>query len=174
MVPRICCAGAGRSAIGADPRCQRAAAAPAGDARQCCRGAAGRSFERRRLAGVLQESIDTHPLSVATDDVMCVRLNCTSTLPQGFSYRELRGSTKHVLQETSILWQSTCCAQKCAPRVQLLLELAFFKESLEGFLQPPVTSMFATAEDVLAARFQKGGLPGGPAGPCRRLSFALL
>lgn len=37
---------------------------------------------------------------------------------------------------------------------QLLLELAFFKESLEAFLQPPVTGMFATAEDVLAAKFQ--------------------
>lgn len=59
-----------------------------------------------------------------------------------------------------------CNAQTTAVpcTVQLLLELAFFKESLEAFLQPPVSGMFATAEDMLAAKFA-GGLPaGGPAG----------
>ena len=59
------------------------------------------------------------------------------------------------------------CSQ--TPSAQLLLELAFFKESLEAFLQPPITTMFATSEDILAARFQKGLIAGGPGGqmPCR-------
>lgn len=59
-----------------------------------------------------------------------------------------------------------CNAQTTAVpcTVQLLLELAFFKESLEAFLQPPVSGMFATAEDMLAAKFAGGVPAGGPAG----------
>ena len=47
---------------------------------------------------------------------------------------------------------------------QLLMELALVKEALEAFLVPPVTGMFATAEDVLAAKFQSAPAAGGPAG----------
>ncbi len=47
---------------------------------------------------------------------------------------------------------------------QLLLELAFFKEAVESHLQPPVTGMFATAEDVLAAKFSGGPSAGGGPG----------
>lgn len=56
--------------------------------------------------------------------------------------------------------------------LQLLLELAFFKESLEAFLQPPITTMFATSEDILAARFQKGLIAGGPGGKLSNLNVS--